>query len=82
MRTIKESIGSLNKALDGTLLMSNELEDLLKSLLLGKVPELWKSKSYASIKPLGSFINDLSARIFFFQVCQILSLTNHLMHLC
>ena len=67
IRVIKESVISLNKANDGTILMSTQLEELLKSILAGKIPELWMAKSYPTLKPLGAFISDLSARLNFFK---------------
>ena len=48
-------------------MLSAQLEDALKSLLDGKVPALWKSKSYPSLKPLGGYVTDLKARLEFFQ---------------
>ena len=65
---IKESIINLQKAINGTLVMSSALEDVFDNMLLGKVPNMWAAKSYLSLKPLGSYINDLLRRLNFFQV--------------
>ena len=65
---IKESIVNLKKAINGVLVMSSSLEDVFDNMLLGKVPSMWAAKSYPSLKPLGSYINDLIRRINFFQV--------------
>lgn len=47
--------------------MSSELEEVFDKMLVGRVPSMWAAKSYPSLKPLGSYITDLCARLAFFK---------------
>ena len=64
---IRNSLKDLKKAIKGEILLSSQLEEALKSLFDGKVPLLWKGKSYPSLKLLGSYVQDLKQRLEFFQ---------------
>ncbi|CAG9858599.1 unnamed protein product [Phyllotreta striolata] len=64
---VKKSLNDLIKAVKGIVVMSHELEQTYEALVIGKVPNSWQGKSYPSLKPLGSYVNDLLARLAFLQ---------------
>lgn len=62
---VRTSLKNLQKAIKGEVVMSFELERLAFSLFDNIVPEMWANVSYPSLKPLGSYINDLIKRLSF-----------------
>lgn len=64
---ITDTLAELQKAIRGLVLMTAELEEVLRSMSIGRVPEAWNKRSYPSLKPLGSYIHDLIVRLEFFQ---------------
>ena len=65
--TVKRTLKEVGLAIKGLSVMSAELEALGNSMVLGRVPELWKAVAYPSVKPLASWVQDLLDRLAFLQ---------------
>jgi dynein heavy chain len=64
---MKKTLKEVQKALKGLVVMSGELEGMGNSMVDGGVPNLWSSRAYPSLKPLGGWVTDLLARLTFLQ---------------
>lgn len=64
---INLSLIDVQRAIQGQISMIPELERVYRSMAIGKVPQAWLAKSYPSLKPLGSYVNDFVQRLTFFQ---------------
>jgi dynein heavy chain len=62
---VNQSLADVQRAIKGLVVMSAELEMMGNSMVIGKVPLMWASVAYPSLKPLGSWVTDLLARIKF-----------------
>ena len=60
---IRASLQQLEKAIAGLSVMSADLEKVFNAFAIGQVPDLWMSKSFPSLKPLASYVEDLLARL-------------------
>lgn len=63
IETIATSLQELNAALEGTIIMNSELEQLSEQLALNKIPTLWLKRSYPSMKSLANYYSDFQKRI-------------------
>eukprot|EP00644_Phytophthora_capsici_P004659 jgi/Phyca11/7444/fgenesh1_pm.PHYCAscaffold_19_\ len=67
LRRMRTSLRDIQKAINGLIVMSSELDNMYMAFLNGKVPQLWSSVSFASLKPLASWVRDLLDRVAFFR---------------
>jgi len=66
-KVIASTLKDIQKAIQGLLLMSEDLEQVFLSIFNGKTPAMWLANSYPSLKPLGGYTGDLIERLKFFQ---------------
>jgi len=59
---IRNSLIDLEKGIKGLVVMSEDLEEIFKCINEARVPSMW-SKTYPSLKPLGSWTRDLVQRV-------------------
>jgi len=62
---MRKSLDLLDRAIAGTVVMSQELEDMSVGFLNDKVPLGWEKVGYPSLKPLSSWVVDFIKRIEF-----------------
>ena len=67
LKTVRQSLADVIKAIDGLVVMSSDLEIVFNKVFDNQVPEVWSKVAYPSLKPLGSWIIDLIKRLNFMQ---------------
>jgi dynein heavy chain len=67
LEIIVVTIKNAKKALKGLIVMSEELEEMCNSLFDQQVPRIWADVGFLSLKPLGSWTQDLVDRVSFLQ---------------
>lgn len=65
LKVMKSSLILLDKAIEGTVVMSADLESMASKFLDNKVPLAWEKAGYPSLKPLSSWVMDLIKRVEF-----------------
>jgi dynein heavy chain len=65
IKVVSSSLKEVQRAVKGLVVMSGELEAMGNSVVLGKVPAMWSSVSYPSLKSLGGWVKDFLERLEF-----------------
>lgn len=65
LQGMRTSLDQIQKAINGEVLTTQELEGMYDDFLSNRVPKLWERLAYPSLKPLASWIRDLHRRIAF-----------------
>jgi len=60
---IRSTMQNVQKGMKGLVVLSATLESAANDLFLGRVPEVWKGRSFASRKPLAAYVQELVERI-------------------
>jgi dynein heavy chain len=63
LAVVRSTLGSVQKAMRGLIVLSTTLEEVGTDLFLGRVPAAWRGRSYPSRKPLASYVADLLERL-------------------
>jgi len=64
---IRSSMKDVQAAMKGLIVLSSALEAVATDLSLGRVPALWRERSYPTRKPLASYVADLLRRLGMFE---------------
>ncbi|XP_023141924.2 dynein axonemal heavy chain 6 isoform X2 [Amphiprion ocellaris] len=67
LRVLKLSLITLQKAIAGLVVMSEEMDRIYTSFLNNQVPTRWANSAYPSLKPLASWVRDLTLRTSFIE---------------
>eukprot|EP00762_Andalucia_godoyi_P002660 ANDGO_03360.mRNA.1 Dynein-1-beta heavy chain len=67
LETIRSSLSSLVRALNGEEVLTDVLSQTEKDIFVGRVPRTWANSSFPSSRHLGSYISDLIRRVGFIQ---------------
>lgn len=67
LQFVRHSLTDVRRAIHGQIAMIPALQDVHAAMLVGRLPALWAARSYPSLKPLGSYVADLLARLQFLQ---------------
>ncbi|KAK7929355.1 hypothetical protein WMY93_005750 [Mugilogobius chulae] len=68
LKVLRASLVTLQKAIGGLVVMSEEMDRIYTSFLNNQVPNHWANSAYPSLKTLASWVRDLVLRTFFIQL--------------
>jgi dynein heavy chain len=68
IQRMASSLQDLKKAIRGMIVMSSDLDAMYTSFLNNQLPAIWERVSFASLKTLGSWVNDLIYRVKFMRL--------------
>ncbi|CAM9197261.1 unnamed protein product [Discosporangium mesarthrocarpum] len=66
IKIVRASLEQLVLAIKGEFVMTAALDTVCNCFLVNQVPEEWRAQGFASLKPLGSWMQDLRWRVRFF----------------
>lgn len=62
LKRVQMSLEELQLGLNGDLTISDKMQELMDSIYANKLPEQWQAVAYPSLRPLDSWLSDLTAR--------------------
>lgn len=65
LATLTKTLKDLQKAIQGVIIMSQDLDEMYLAFQNNVLPGIWKKVSYSSLKPLSSWFKDMLARVEF-----------------
>lgn len=67
LELIRHTLNDAKRIINGLAVADEQFNETLVEIANNKVPSIWLKRSYSTMKPLSSYIVDLSKRIEFFQ---------------
>jgi dynein heavy chain, axonemal len=67
LNRMRSSLVDVQRAINGLIVMSSDLDNMYTAFLNGRLPQIWGQVSFASLRPLGSWVQDLLQRVVFFR---------------
>lgn len=67
LELIRQSLNDMRRTINGLAMADEHFNETLNEIANNRVPSIWLRRSYLTMKPLSSYIDDLSKRIDFLQ---------------